>query len=372
MRMDAMRELCSLLEQRQDVATSAGMGVLWRQCPRPGFSLQQEQEQSCRRLLHITWRQCLAILLVARLVARSSLGSSGHDSSRQFFELVLEFLQAVATGIVIDGLTTFNREELDPYFEELIGYVAEAVEDYPFVSPDVSVVVARVIELAVAATEEEEKEEEEGVVVLSRKFDPVLKSLLSALARRCPALQASDAERVAMCLLQRWTSLGRHRSVSSASLSNGSPSSKGSALLLCRTPGSNGHNSKWSLGHEEADTDGPVETRRPQSESPNPENPTFHTPKSTPSKISPFADNGVGDSSASSEMFDGVGRKGSWVQLQTALESETVDFLERQELAFRLLGQIMLKPTSTKEKLSSQLSATARQQLNALLPLLKA
>jgi hypothetical protein len=139
MRMDAMRELCSVLEQRQDVATSAGMGVLWRQCPRPGFSLQQEQEQSCRRLLHITWRQCLAILLVARLVARSSLGSSGHDSSRQFFELVLEFLQAVATGIVIDGLTTFNREELDPYFEELIGYVAEAVEDYPFVSPDVSV-----------------------------------------------------------------------------------------------------------------------------------------------------------------------------------------------------------------------------------------
>jgi hypothetical protein len=307
-------------------------------------------------------------LLVARLVARSSLGGSGHDSSRQIFELVLEFLQAVATGIVIDGLTTFNREELDPYFEELIGYVAEAVEGYPFVSQDVSVVVAGVIELAVAATEEEE----EGVVALSRKFDPVLKSLLSALAKRCPALQASDAERVAMCLLQRWTSLGHHRSVSSASLSNGGPSSNGSVLLLCRTPGFNGHNSKWSLGHDEADTDGPVETRRPQSESPNPENPTFHTPKSTPSKISPFADNGVGDSSASSEKFDGVGRKGSWVQLQTALESETIDFLERQELAFRLLGQIMLKPTFTNEKLSSQLSATARQQLNALLPLLKA
>ena len=339
--MKALAELCNVLAESGSAPSAEGIDVLWRQCPAPGFTN--------RVPVQLTGRQFNGILLLARFVARTG----GCHSTPDHFSLVLEFLRGVPFIAKEDA--PFSSDEFDVYFEELIKYVAEISEACLAVSIDVSRVISGFIQQVTAESMQEG-------VTLSKENFPVVKALLSALSKQCPTLNAVDAERAGLSLLQQW--IMPTRAAIASSPNDQSPND--ASPLLFHTPENNDGSTR--ILHREPSIDEPFEIAMYTDE-----NCTFHTPKSTPSKISP---NGLGSlangSTGSNGSLDKTNNESrGWRGLQASLEAEMLETLERQDLAIRLLGQI-LEQARHDEKLVAQLKAVTNGHLRNLVLLLKA
>lgn len=341
-------ELCSALTERRTSASSSPevISVLQSQCPAPGFTQ--------RAPVQLTGRQYYGILLLARYVACVRDGTSEH------FSLVLEFLQGVPSIVKDDSAP----EDVDSYFEELLKYVAEVARVCPDVSIDASKSIAGFVQRFVA---------DEGSV-LAKENSSLTRALFLALAKGCPTLIADDAELVAQSVLTHW--MMRIESPS-ALFSPQEFTANGESPTLYHSPESNGTVKTLS--------------RDPSSEvsfeGNTSEGNSFHTPKSSPSKFSPGTADSSGDSVGHCDSSGGsTGHKTNGVikghsdksngmiklgrKLQAAFEAETLDALERQDLAIRLFAQV-LEQTRDSEPLVLQLRAASIRQLRDVASLLK-
>ncbi len=256
-----------------------------------------------------------------------------------------------------------------------------------------------------------------------------IKSFVIAVVHQCPALLASDAELIAKCLLQQWLSPQQLLSPplpsdqsSSITLASSSlaysllQSSKSSSAQNLRqsyladkskfhtppgqsslavvaahgspqrhaTPISNG-NSRSSRDLRGYLSDGPLSDSRVSSstgdESPNAQSSSnFFTPPSVSSKGSATSEE-LGCGSGEVNGTNGS-RRGDFVgggnkrlrQLLASLDAQLLEALEGQELAFRLLLQVLAKGGGVplKDELMLLLRAAAIGELSSILPLLRA
>ncbi|KAG0598394.1 hypothetical protein M758_12G069200 [Ceratodon purpureus] len=328
--MRALAELCNLLTESRSVPSAEGIAVLQDQCPAPGFTQ--------RVPVQLTGRQFNGILLLTRYVA----GTSERDGISEPFSLVLEFLQGVPSIVKDDS--PGGPDDLNSYFEELIKHVGEVAKVYPDVSRDSSKVIASFIQNFIADSVQEGSS-------LMKQNPSLTRVLFSALARGCPTLIADDAERVALCILKHWN-VPVESSWAPISLQELTPN--GESLTLYHTPENNG---TLNMLHREPSIDDPFEVDTDEGDS-------FHTLQPTLSKFSP----GIVDATGHSDKLNGTSKSGR--KLQTIFEAETLDALERHDLAIRLLAQV-LERVRDNEPLVLQLRAASIRQLRDVALLLK-
>lgn len=353
--MRALAELCSLLTERRPASSPEVIALLQSQCPAPGFTQ--------RVPVQLTGRQYNGILLLARYVACIS----DREGSSELFSLVLEFLQGVPSIVKDDSPVT--PDDMDSYFEELLKYVVEVARVCPDVSIDASKIIAGFIQRFIADSVQEGS-------IFGKENPSLTRALFSALARGCPTLIADDAERVAQSILKHW--MIRTESPSAPP----SPQefiANGESPTSYHTPENNGVLKALS---REPSSDDSFEFNTNGSD-------FFHTPNSTPSKFNPdTADSsgystGHSDSSSvstgHSDKTNGVikghndksnGMIKSGRKLQASFEAETLDALERQDLAIRLFAQV-LEQTRDSDPLVLQLRAASIRQLRDVASLLK-
>ena len=329
--MRALAELCSLLTESTSAPSQEGIAVLQDQCPPPGFTQ--------RVPVQLTGRQYNGILLLARYLA----GANYRDGASELFSAVLEFLQGVPS--IVKDSSASGPDNMNSYFEELLKYVGEVARLCPDVSTDASKIIASFIQKFIADSMQE------GLSPVNE--NPSLsKALFSALAKRCPTLIVGDAERVAFSILKHWIIPVES---SSAPILPLEITPNGDSPTLYHTPENNG---TLKTLHREPSIDDPFEANTDEVNS-------FHTPKSTPSKFSPGT---VDGSTGHSDKLNGVSKSGR--KLQASFEVETLEALERQDLAIRLLAQV-LEQVRDNEPLVLQLRSASIRQLRDVASLLK-
>lgn len=317
-------------------------------------------------------RQVNGILVAARYLSRSR----EPENLDGLLAVVLQFVAAIPNISRNEAWhALFTSEVFDGYFRELLEYLAAICVKWPDVASSVSIVLTGFV---LNITEEKE----DGLRWMRY---PAIRSLLAALASNFPALDSADADSLAKCILRHWIVLpltpidASSRSVSTQSLSaqsspirffSSSPSSsngKSSSMKDLRT----------AQGYM---SDGPaLSISAVDSPSLHDAN-GFFTPRSTPGRGTPGREpdsnifhingNGNGSRTSSSEYFEKHEASKRTRLCLTALEGESVLALERQELGFRLIVQILEK-IETDEDLVSRLRITAISQIETLLPLLK-
>lgn len=349
--MRALAELCSLLTERRSASSPEVIAVLLNQCPAPGFTH--------RGPVHLTGRQYNGILLLAQYLA--CIGDS--DGTSELLTLVLEFLQGVPSIVKDDS--PFTPDHMESYFEELLKYVAEVARERSNVALDTSKIITDFIQRFIAGSVQEG---------FAQEKTPLTKALFSAISKGCPALIADDAERVALTILKHWM-IG----IESPSASSQELAMKVEFPTLYHTPENNGI---LKILSRETSSDYSIEVNTNQGNS-------FCTPESTPTKFSPGTVDSSGDSVGHSDRYSGSavqsdntngGIKGhseksngiikGGRKLQASFEAETLDALERQDLAIRLFAQV-LEQTRDSQPLVLQLRAASLRQLRDVATLLK-
>lgn len=332
--MRALAELSSLLTESRSPPSPERIAVLQDQCPAPGFTQ--------RVPVQLTGRQYNGILLLARYVA----GTSDRIDTSEIFSLVLEFLQGVP--LIVKDDSPSCPDDMNSYFEELLKYVGEVARVRPHVSTDASKIIASFIQEFIADSVQQ------GSSVV-KENSSLTGALFLALAKGCPALIADDSERVALSIFNHWLlPVG----ASSAPISPQELTPNGQYLTLYHTPENNG---KLKTLHREPSVDNSFEVNTDEGNS-------FHTPKSSPSKFSLGSVDASGGSMGTSDTLNGMSKGGR--KVQTSFEAETLDALERQDLALRLLAQV-LEQVRGNVSLVLQLRAASTRQLRDVASLLK-
>lgn len=355
-KMKALAELCDVLADNEAVS-SEGIALLSSQCP----SLESFSQEG----LHPTVRQLNGLLGAARYLSRAKK----PENRKEFLAVILEFITAVPNISRAEAWpASFTREAFDAYFSELIVYLAQIALRWHETLSDVSNVFA---DLILNITEE--KGEISGEPVRWTQY-PAIKSLLAAMAVQYPALDALEADAVAKCLLENWLFVPQ-----SPPESSGRSSSAQSSPLRYFSPTYNGHSRSMK---ESRIGQGYMSDGHPSiDDSPRYRVNTFFTPDSTP-RGTPTGEsevvtgsflnmNGYGNAGHSSGNAGNFGGNKRSQQLLMALEGESTEALERQDIAFRLFVRILEK-ADLQGELITHLRTMAMGQLGALLPLLKA
>lgn len=354
--MRALAELCNLLTERRFATSPEVIAVLLSQCPAPGFTQ--------RVPVQLTGRQYNGLLFLARYAAFMR----DRDGASELLSIVLEFLQGVPAIVTDDS--PFTAGDIDSYFEELLKYVAEVASVRPDVATATSKIVAGFIQRVVA-------DPMQAGSILAKDYPSLARPLFFALSKGCPTLTEDDAEHVAQSILKH---LIIHSESASSPSSPQEFASNGESSAFYRTPESNG---TLKASARDSSNDDSFEVNTTEFNS-------FRTPESTPSKFSPGAMDfhvevvsvsgrsggiGTGHSDKTNGVINGYSEKSNGMtadlrKLQASFEAETLDALERQDLAIRLFAQV-LEQTRDSEPLVLQLRAVSIRQLRDVALLLK-
>ena len=358
-------ELCDLLAEDSSVL-SHGLSLLWSQCP----SLESFSDAGFRP----TVRQVNGILAAARYLSRSK----EPENLDGLLALVLQFVAAIPNISRHEAWPVlFTPKVFDDYFKELLDYLADIAGKWPNAASSVSNALT---DLVLNITEESEESSEVSVMWMGY---PAVRSLLQALASNFSALDSTDADSLANCMLQYWLLLSLVPMERSSSSQSQSAQSSPIRFFSSSSSSSNGKSSsmkdlRMAQGYM---SDGTTDRlSNSADDSPKYDASAFFTPNSTP-RGTPGREpdipgsflhmNGNGSRSSSSEYADNHDANKQTRLLFSALEGESIAALERQELGFRLFVQILEK-VGVNEELVSQLRIMAISQLGALVPLLKA
>jgi hypothetical protein len=429
--MKALAELCDVLAETDPASstTQKNVALLRSQCPASGSSFFTPG-------VPLTTRQCSGLLATARYLAKAPQPLNQKEFLSLIVEFV-NSVPALSRDHACRWPSSFTSDSLDAFFTELLSYISQIARKWPGTSctHDISHAIAEIIQYVTTPEPDESSIKDPTsspnlrtqASQFSKLSSPGIKSFVIAVVHQCPALLASDAELIAKCLLQQWLSpqqllstpepsdqssgITLAPSSSAYSLLQSSKSSSAqnlrqsylahkskfhtppgqSSLAVAHgspqrhaTPISNG-NSRSSKDLRGYLSDGPLSDSRVSSstgdESPNAQSPSnFFTPPSVSSKGSATSEE-LGSGSGEVNGTNGS-RRGDFVgggnkrlrQLLASLDAQSLEALERQEIAFRLLLQVLAKGGGAplKDELMLLLRAAAIGELSSILPLLRA
>ncbi|KAJ9704831.1 hypothetical protein PVL29_003061 [Vitis rotundifolia] len=334
--MEALTELCDLIAGNPE-QFSEKLAWICSRCP-PPESLLGGSPRVSRSHLN-------AVLAIARFLARCPNQTDHH---RRPQSMVLEFLRSVPSSFNQSFWPqSYGQDAISAFYVDFLGYVAKATE----LSPDFATEVAGFAgEVVITAL----NHDGEGSGI-SRVF-------LMALSRSFPPILPSDAERLVTSLLNQFV-------VSVPVSAPMSPREAGAAASETST--SSAQSSPISVNHYQ-----------PNDSSMSPANEVGRlsgssSAASASSKGSVVINGGNVAWKSSIEQFgvsyafgDGGGGAAMLRQQVSSFEEESVESLEKQEIAFELIGHILDK-VHIDPKLVEQVTLIAKKQLQSLSAFLK-
>ncbi|WCJ33866.1 Phosphatidylinositol 3- and 4-kinase family protein [Euphorbia peplus] len=316
--MEALTELCDLIAQNPDQFSEK---ITWicNRCPSP--------ESMFAGSPRVSRSQLNAVLAVARFVSKCC----DYDDHRPE-DIVVEFLRAIPSSLTESFWPqSYNVESISIFFVDFLGYVSKAAE----LSPDFSCEVAGVVgDVVVAAIDKNASENS----AISRAF-------LLALTQNFPPIEQSDAEKLVACLLDQFDMplqvpaspserMGIHSETSS---SQSSPLSK-----------MNNQNYNHSNGIS---------------------SPMSHASGSSNASVASSMSMMLNGSNVVNFGFnDGGG--GLFRQQVASFEEETVESMEKQAIAFKIVAHV-LDHVKIDNELLMRLRSIAKKQLQSLSAFLK-
>ncbi|RVW16904.1 Phosphatidylinositol 4-kinase alpha 1 [Vitis vinifera] len=306
--MEALTELCDLIAENPE-QFSEKLAWICSRCP-PPESLLGGSPRVSRSHLN-------AVLAIARFLARCPNQTDHHQRPQS---MVLEFLRSVPSSFNQSFWPqSYGQDAISAFYVDFLGYVAKATE----LSPDFATEVAGFAgEVLITAL----NHDGEGSGI-SRVF-------LMALSQNFPPILPSDAERLVTSLLDQFV-------VSVPVSAPMSPREAGAAASETST--SSAQSSPISVNHYQP-------------------NDSSMSPANEVSRLS-------GSSSAASASSKGGGAAMLRQQV-SSFEEESVESLEKQEIAFELIGHILDK-VHIDPKLVEQVRLIAKKQLQSLSAFLK-
>ncbi|RVW21367.1 Phosphatidylinositol 4-kinase alpha 1 [Vitis vinifera] len=334
--MEALTELCDLIAENPE-QFSEKLAWICSRCP-PPESLLGGSPRVSRSHLN-------AVLAIARFLARCPNQTDHHQRPQS---MVLEFLRSVPSSFNQSFWPqSYGQDAISAFYVDFLGYVAKATE----LSPDFATEVAGFAgEVLITAL----NHDGEGSGI-SRVF-------LMALSQNFPPILPSDAERLVTSLLDQFV-------VSVPVSAPMSPREAGAAASETST--SSAQSSPISVNHYQ-----------PNDSSMSPANEVSRlsgssSAASASSKGSVVINGGSVALKSSIEQFgvsyafgDGGGGAAMLRQQVSSFEEESVESLEKQEIAFELIGHILDK-VHIDPKLVEQVRLIAKKQLQSLSAFLK-
>lgn len=296
--MEALTELCDLVAQNPDLFADK-LAFICSRCP-PAAVLQPPPTGvgSAR----ITRSHLHALIALARFLSRCSDYPAAVSNVRS---TLVDFLRAIPS--VAFRLSfwpqSYSIDTISVFFSDLLRYISIAADLSPALGSDLSIVIGNTVVSAAASTGDE--------MIIARVF-------LSAFAQNCPPIPAADAEWLVTCLLEQF--VPEDEGVSSSGSENST--SWGSSTL-----------SKGKVLEDDRDVadDGS-------------------------SEISSVQNGGSVGGRSSAGSNGGGGGGGS-----AAFQVESVEGLEKLEIAFRLVRQVVDRPGIKIEQLELFLKCAVKQ-----------
>ncbi|XP_010255687.1 PREDICTED: phosphatidylinositol 4-kinase alpha 1-like isoform X2 [Nelumbo nucifera] len=334
--MEALIELCDLISQNP--AQFAGkLSWICSRCPPPGSLLAGSHR--------ITRSQLNAVLAVARFLSKCSYEFDLRPKS-----VVIEFLRSIPDSFRQSFWPqSFGIEPISVFYSDFLGYIVEASE----LSADFAAEVADFMgEIIIAAT-----------TIVSDDVG-ISKAFLTAVSQNCPPILSSEAERLVCCLLDQFAV--------------GSPSSPREAVPIASETSSTQSsplagnrfqvNESWSPGNEANNASGSSSS----TTSKGADDATTASSRGTVVNGISIGWRSSVDQLGTSFGFNDGGEGGAAMLRQQVVifEEETLEGLERQEVALRLLGHIVDK-VPIKAGHLDQARIVAKKQLQSLSAFLK-
>ncbi|KAJ4961690.1 hypothetical protein NE237_021600 [Protea cynaroides] len=335
--MEALTELCDLISQSPSQFAEKLQWICCR-CP-PAGSLSVGSHRLTR--LHLN-----AVLAVARFISKCP---NHHENNPRLH--VLEFLQSIQGSFRQSFWPqSFGIDSISAFYSDFLGYVSKAAELSPDLAQDVAEFMGGIVISAVAIANDE--------AGISRVF-------LSAVSHNCPPMLPADAEKLVSCLLEQFSvvvpTTPREAALPTSETSSSQSSPLGSHYLQ--------PNEGTSPGNEASNTSGSPSS----SVSRVGDDVTSASSRGTAVNGGTFAwRNSVDQLGLNFGSNDGGGAGGAaMLRQQIALfEGESVESLEKQETAFRLLWHIVDKVHLNAVQLD-QIKMVSKKQLQSSVAFIK-
>lgn len=331
--MEALIELCDLVAQKPEQFTDK-LAWMCNRCPQPE-SLPAGSPRVSRSQLN-------AVLAVARFLSKCPSATDHRPKA-----IILDFLRSIPLSFNQSFWPqSFNVDSIASFFVDFLGYVSKSAE----LSPDFSTEVAGFVgEVVMAAINNNASDN----LAISRAF-------LLALTQNFPPILQADAEKLVTCLLDEFTVSIQIQASPSEQIGINSETSSSQSSPLSNT---NHHN------------------YNPNNDISSPVNDVSHVSGSSIASVvssTTVVVNGSGvmwksgfDTMGGSFGFnDGGGGGGMFRQQVASFEEESIEGLEKQEIAFKLIVHV-LDHVRIDNKLLEQVRVIAKKQLQSLSAFLK-
>lgn len=309
--MEALIELCDLIANNPN-QFSDKLAWICNRCPQPDLLLAGSPR--------VTRSQLNAVLAVARFLSKC-----GEEPDSRAKSLVLEFFRAVPSSFHRSFWPqAFSSDSILSFFTDFLGYLSKSTDNSPGFAEDISAVAGEVVLAAI----NHNMGEDSGV---SRAF-------LLALSRNFPPILASDANTVVTCLFDKFAVPIPASPREQMAINSENSSSQSSPLILnhLQLQRSANNESESSPGNE----------------------------VSSHISASSVSINGGGS------IIGGVNDVTQVRQQVASYEEESVESLEKQDIAFKLITHILDK-VQIDSKLLEQVRLIAKKQLHSLCAFMK-
>ncbi|CAL9779627.1 unnamed protein product [Musa acuminata subsp. burmannicoides] len=323
--MEALAELCDLVAQNPDLFADK-LSWICSRCPpslnrSPPGGASAVPPRVSRSQLH-------ALVALVRLLSRCSTAPASARAP------LLDFLRAAPSVAFRPSFwpQAFSFDQISLFFSDLLRYTAQAADLSPDLSADLSAFFGGTVVAVVS------------ILSGGGDGDPAIaRTFLVAISRSCPPIGPAESERLVGCLLDQFASRGAEEATSVSSLSENS--------------------SSWSSSVQSTPSKG--KTKDEDRE-------TADDAASEVSSVTPMG-NGSSGGIAGSGADQLISNEGPGVVRQdmVVFEEETVDRLEKQEIAFRLFGQMMDRNGAINSEHLEQVRKVATKQIKSLPAFLK-
>ncbi|XP_042443658.1 phosphatidylinositol 4-kinase alpha 1-like [Zingiber officinale] len=326
--MEALIELCDLVAQNPEIFADK-LAWICSRCPSSAHRLTDNgtaaspvpPPRATRSQLH-------ALVALSRLLSRCPTAPASARAP------LLDFLPAIPASALRPSFwpQAFPLDQISLFFSDLLQYAAQAAEVSPELAAEFSGFFGSTVVTAVS------------ILNGRGNGDPAIaRAFLSAVSRSCPTIGPSDSEQLVGCLLDQFASPGTSEASANLSLSENS-SSWSSSVQSTPTKGKSKDNDKEIADDAASEVSSTMSRGNESSEG---------------------IARGIADLSVSK---DG---SGAARQVVVTFEEESLESLEKHEIAFRLFGQVLDRTGAVKSEQLEQVRKVATQQIKSLPVFLK-
>ncbi|WOK93151.1 phosphatidylinositol 4-kinase alpha 1 [Canna indica] len=324
--MEALTELCDLVAQNPDLFADKLAWICSRcpPCRPPPGGATAPPPRATRSQLH-------ALVALARLLSRCPTAPASARAP------LLDFLRAVPAASLRPSFwpQAFPLEQISLFFSDLLRYAAQAADLSPDIAAEFSAFFGGIVVSAVAVF----------VASGGGNGEPAIaRAFLAAVSRNCPPVGPAESEQLVGCLLDQFATAGAADTASAFSASENSTSWSSSAQS---TP------TKAKGKDDDRETADDAASEVSSSISRGNESSGGITRRSS------------ADQSMSNE------GPGPARQVAASFEEESIESLEKQEIAFRLFGQVLDRTGAINTEQLEQVRKVATKQIKSLPAFLK-